>query len=284
VAEQEYMSELITEAVHGGAFIALYLAVFMLAKWLKNACCSYNIDAELMTSDNLAVAVAMSGYYLGVAAIFAGALLGPSVDLLHDLTMVGGYAVLGLLMLNASRLFNERLILRKFCNTHHLITGHNVAVGVVHCGVYVATGLIAAGAVSGQGGNAATAVVFFVLGQFSLAIFSSVYEKLSAYDVHHELQNGNIAAGIAFAGNLIALSIIIMRSSSGDFKNWTDDLTAFAISNLFAFVFLVGLRWFFNRSVVPNVLLSKEILVDKNIGAGFLEAVLMIAASMVIVA
>lgn len=278
------MGELLAEAINGAAFIALYLSVFMLAKWLKNACCSYNIDAELVATDNLAVAVAMSGYYLGVAVIFVGALLGPSTSLLHDLMAVGGYSLLGLLMLNAARLFNERLILRKFCNTKQLIAERNVAVGVVHCGIYIATGLIAAGAVSGQGGSAITAIVFFVLGQGSLAIFSGIYEKLSKYDVHQELQNGNVAAGVAFAGNLIALAIIIMRSAAGDFINWTHDLTEFAASNMFAFVFLVALRWFFNRAVVPNVSLATEISSDKNIGAGFLEAVMVIAASMVIAA
>ncbi len=278
------MGELVAEILNGGAFTGLYLLIFLLAKWLKNACCSYNIDAELVATDNLAVAVAMSGYYLATAVIFVGALLGPSSGLLHDLLIVGGYAVLGLLLLNASRLFNERLILRKFCNTKQLISQRNVAVGAVHCGIYIATGVIAAGAVSGQGGNALTAIIFFVLGQLSLAGFSKIYEKLSPYDVHQELQNGNIAAGVAFAGNLIALAIIIMHSSAGDFTNWQQDLTEFAVSNLFAFAFLVGLRWFFNHNVVPNISLAKEISADKNIGAGFLEAVLVISASMVIAA
>lgn len=275
---------LIAENINNLAFLALYLIIFFLAKWLKNITCSYNIDYELTSSDNLAVAVAMSGYYLATAIIFVGALFGPSVYLLQDLIVVGGYSILGLLLLNLSRFLNEKLILHKFYGTNQLIEGRNIAVGAVHFGAYLATGIIAAGAVSGQGGGVVTTLVFFVLGQISLAIFSKIYVKLAKYDVHSEIENNNIAVGIAFSGNMIALAIIIMHSAAGDFINWRYDLSNFIIMNIFAFILIIIVRIINDRIFLPQVCLSTEISEDKNIGAGFLEAVAVIAAAMVIAA
>ena len=53
--------------------------------------------------------------------------------------------MLGLLFLNLSRVINDKVILRTFCNVEQLTEEHNSAVGIVQFGTYVATGLIAAG-------------------------------------------------------------------------------------------------------------------------------------------
>lgn len=269
----------ITKAI---GFTTLYFVLFLLAKWCKDICTPYKINDELVKKDNIAIALTMSGYYLATAAIFVGALCGPTQGFKKDILMVGSYSLLGLVFLNISRWFNDKLILRKFCNTEQLVKEKNASVGVVQFGTYLATGIIAAGAISGQGGNFLTSIVFFVLGQISLFIFSCIYEKLSPYNIHQEVQQKNLASGIAFSGHLIALSIIIMNSASGDFMNWGQDLTYFAVANLVAFIFLPIIRFVMDRLVVPGDSLGREIKEDKNVGAGFLEATIAISFAVIL--
>jgi uncharacterized membrane protein YjfL (UPF0719 family) len=274
-------SMVIDDITRAAAFVAMYFVLFLLAKWFKDVFTPYKINDELTKKDNLAIALTMSGYYLATAAIFVGALFGPTQGLKEDLIAVGGYSILGLVLLNLSRWFNDKIILRKFCDTEQLIKEKNVSVGAVQFGAYLATGIIAAGAVSGQGGNALTSVAFFILGQISLFIFSLIYEKFSTYNIHDELLNKNTASGVAFAGNLIALSIIVMNAASGDFANWQKDIMLFAIANVIAFIFLPVIRLVMDRLVVPGDSLGREIKEDKNIGAGFLEATIAISFAVI---
>lgn len=273
---------IIEDLSRAGAFILMYFIFFLIAKYFKDLFTSYKINEQLAKEDNLAIALAMSGYYLASSAIFTGTLLGPSQGLLNDLILVGGYSFLGLCLLNASRWFNDKFILSKFCDTEQLVREKNVGVGAVHFGVYVATGIIAAGALSGQGGGIISSLVFFVLGQLSLFIFAYIYEKSSKYNIHEELLNKNTASGVAFAGNIIALSIIVMNAASGDFINWQNDLISFGLANLLAFIFLPIIRLLMDRLVIRGYSLGQEIKQDKNIGAGFLEAVIAISFAIVL--
>jgi uncharacterized membrane protein YjfL (UPF0719 family) len=275
-------SMVIDDITRAAAFIFMYFVLFLLAKWFKEVFMPYKINDELTKRDNLAIALTMSGYYLATGAIFVGALLGPTLGFNEDLIAVGGYSILGLVLLNLSRWFNDKIILRKFCDTEQLIKEKNVSVGAVQFGAYLATGIIAAGAVSGQGGSAITSVVFFVLGQMSLFIFSLIYEKFSSYNIHDELLNKNTASGIAFGGNLVALSIIVMNAASGDFTNWQKDILLFVVANLIAFVFLPLIRLVMDKLVVPGASLGREIKEDKNIGAGFLEATIAISFAVIL--
>jgi len=265
------------------AYVGLYLVVFLLAKWFKDLFTSYKINVELTQTDNLAIALTMSGYYLATAAIFVGAMTGSTHSFMQDFVQVALYSMLGLGLLNMARWINDHTILRHFNNTEQLVKERNLSIGAVQCGAYLATGIIAAGAVSGTGGGAISAIVFFVLGQASLGIFSFIYEKFSLYNVQEELRQKNTACGVAYAGNLIALSIIIMNASSGDFVNWRVDLGEFAFASIGAFVFLPLIRRVMDRLVVPNSSLGKEIQEDRNIGAGFLEATIAISFAVILI-
>ena len=268
--------------IHTAAFVLLYIVLFLLAKWCKDFFTPYKINDELTQKDNLAIALTMSGYYFGIVAIFVGAFLGPSQGFIIDLVTVGGYSVLGIVLLNLSRYINDKLILRKFCNIEQLTKEHNTAVGAVQFGTYIATGLIAAGAVMGTGGGVITAIVFFALGQISLLLFSLVYDLFTPYSIHEELGQKNNAAGAALGGSLIALGIIILNGVSGNFISWEENLINFAIMNIMAFIFLPAIRFVMDKLVIPGDDLSREITQDRNLGAGLLEATIAISFAIVL--
>ncbi len=279
----EFYDILLHDITRQTAFVVLYLLLFLFAKWLKDFLTPYAINDELTGKDNLAVSLCMAGYYFGLVAIFIGALSGPSHGLIEDLLQVGGYSLLGIVFLNVSRYVNDRIILRRFDCTHELTEKTNVAVGAVQFGAYVATGLIAAAAVHGTGGDASTAIVFFVLGQVSLFLFSLIYEWITPYSIHTQLAQQNAAVGAALGGTLIALGIIVFNGASGDFISWQDNLVNLVTSNLMAFVFLPIVRLMMDKLVIPNANLSDEIVDDKNLGAGLLEATVAISFAIVLI-
>jgi uncharacterized membrane protein YjfL (UPF0719 family) len=276
------ISVLLENILHGLPFIGLYALLFLLAKWAKDLFTSYSINAELADKDNIAVAMTMSGYYLGMTIIFVALLSGTTIGLKNDLMAVGGYSVAGIALLNLSRWINDRFILKTFCNIEKLTKEHDIGVGSVQLAAYLATGCIAAGAVSGEG-NLLSFVAFFLLGQLTLVLFSIIYNVITPYDIHQELANKNTAAALGFSGALIGLGLIIMNGVSGDFVDWGQDLLSFAITVAIAFVFLPILLILIDRLVIPGKSMRKEIQFDKNLGAGLLEAVCAISFSAVLI-
>ena len=219
----------------------------------------YKLMVELVKKDNFAIGISMGGYFLATAIIFVGVLLGPSAGLVQDLIAVGGYSLLGLVFLNTSRLCLDKLVFNKFCNISSIVEDQNCGMAAVRFGVYVATGLIAAGSLHGEGGGVIVAVAFFVLGQVCLVAFSRLYDLITPFDLQKEIEDGNVAAGIAFGGTIIAMGIIIMKAASGDFLDWTHNLVRFVELALLGIVILPVVRYLMDKLVITGEELNREI-------------------------
>lgn len=279
--------------IHAG-YLSLYILIFFLSKWIKGWFSSYNLDEQLTHFDNNAVSVSITGYFIGVTAIFVGAYTGPSTgDLAMDFLGVFGYSILGVLLLNLTRIIAERFILHKFSVQKEIIHDQNPGAGVVEGAAYLSTALIIAGSVHGQylaetviinkafSGFLST-LVFYLIGVLCLIVFARIYSLLSPFDLHEEIEKDNIAAGLGFAGAIISIGIIIMRAIYGDLTDWATDLMTLGLDILIVFLYLVVVRFVFDRFILRNSDLNTEIARDQNIGAGLLEMMVAICFSVVL--
>lgn len=267
----DVVTEFLRAARDPAAFLLLFAVVFVVGKWINDVISSHAVDRQLTEHDNPALAVSTAGYYLGIIIVFIGALVGPSSTLLWDLLLVGGYGLGGIVLLLLSRYINDQFILRGVSANKELIEDRNPGVGAVLFGSYVASALVVAGSIQGEGGGPHTALVFYVLGQVALIGFTWVYDAVAPYSLIDQIEQDNVAAGVGFGGALIAIGIIVMRAVSGDFVGWAADLQYLGWNVLLVFVYLVGVRLFFDRILIPKSDLSLEITRDRNVGAGLLE-------------
>ncbi len=264
-------SDLIIKAGGTLSLLLLYLAVMLAAKWVNNLIAPYHIDEEIAEKHNTAMAVSFFGYLIATSIVFIGALLGPSVDFYTDLMNVGLYSALGIVLLNLARIINDRLILYKFCNVKEIIEDRNAGTGAVQAGSYIASGLIIAAAVHGEGGGIVTALAFFFLSQLCLIIFTHVYNLITPYDIHQQIEDDNVAAGIAFAGTLVAVGIILAKATAGNFIDWQTNLGFFAINAVIAVLILPLIRLFLDKAILRSIDLNHAIENDRNISSGVLE-------------
>ena len=244
----------------------------------------YNLTVELVEKDNPAIAVAVSGYYFGLVLCIGGALAGPGNGIVEDLIDLFIYGLLGIILLNISWFLCDKLILYNFKITDELIRDHNQGTGVVSCAVSIASGLVIFGAVSGEGGNIWTAVAFWAIGQVLLIVTGLIYNRITPYNIHKEIEKDNVAAGISFAGMLVAMGIVIGFAAEGDFESWSEDLPGFFLISLFGLIFLPFIRFLADKILLPTVKLSKEIAGQEkpNVGAAYIEAFSYIAAAFLI--
>ena len=255
----------------GASMLVLFIALFLVAKTLRRALARYDIDEQLTGQDNLAEAVSASGYYIGFTILFCGAYLGPSYGFWQDLVIVGGYSILGLALLNVSRFLNDFYMLPEFSVASAIRRDRNTAAGVVLGCNFVASALIVAGAIQGEGGGVISALVFYALGQLALTLFAKLQERLTPYKIQTEIRDNNVAAGLGFGGGLVALGVVLMAGVKGDFVSWSYNLSRLAVVVLGVFVYLVLVRLFFDKLVISKADLNKEIATDHNTGAGLME-------------
>ncbi|MEQ8768785.1 MAG: DUF350 domain-containing protein [Planctomycetota bacterium] len=275
--------EWLQDALASAAYVGVAAAIFVIAKLVNDWTTPYRIDHELMEKDNPALGVSILGYLLGVGLVLGGVLMGPSRGLGQDLIDIAMYGLLGVVLLNLSRVLNDRLILGRFSNVKEIIEDRNVGTGAVQAGSYIASGLVVAGAVSGQGGGVVTALAFFGLGQACLVIFGLLYERLVPYDLHKEIEADNVAAGVAFGGALLALGIILAKAAGGNFFSWGENLTRFGFTVLVGLILLPLGRFFLEWVLFRSSNLAKEIAEDRNINAGFIELAVLSSFSIIVV-
>lgn len=271
--------------VSAAIFIIVFFLFFFIGKVVNDLLHrEYNLNFELVEKDNVALAIAMVGYYFGLVLAIGGAIAGPSSGLVEDLIDVFIYGTLSIVLLNISLFLCDKLILYQFRISEELIRDHNQGTGVVSAGISVASGFIIYGAVSGEGGGIWTVVIFWALGQALLILAGLVYELITPYKIHEEIERDNVAAGVSFAGALVSIGVIIGLAGEGDFTAWSIDLPVYLGFAVVGLVLLPVIRLLTDKVLLPTVKLSEEISAQEkpNVGAAYIEAFSYIAAAFII--
>ena len=256
----------------GLVFVGLGIIILVLAKLARDVVTSYSIDEEVTQHNNVAVALRLSGYLVGVILVFLGALHQPLTLIVADgfgfdraygeeVLRVFLYSLAGIVALNLVRLLMDRLILYKFSIEREIIEDQNIGTGAAEFGMYVATGLMIAGAVGGEGGGTETAaalnaLAFFGMGLALLVVFSFFYQITTPFDIHSEIEGKNTAVGVAFGGNLIAIGLVSFKALFGDFVGWGESIATFLTFAVIGFALLYVLRLLIVLLLLPTVRIS----------------------------
>jgi len=275
------VDQVVTALIYlASVFVLFFLSKFVFDKLNPRI----RLQQELIEKDNLAVALTITGYYLALVFAVGGIMEGPAQFWLDDVLDILIYGALATVLLNLSTFVNDKIILSKFDTTRELVEDQNAGTGIVMAGNYVAVGLVVNGAVSGEGGGIATAIVFWLLGQAALIVASKLYNIMTPFDLHAQIEKDNVAVGVAFAGMLIGLGNVIRLAIFGDFISWQINLTQFGLFTLFGLILLPVLRFLSDKLLLPGERLTDELVNQEkpNIGAGVIEAFAYISASLLL--
>ena len=274
----------VDQIVAGFVYLAVILVLLAVGKWVYDALHRrFVLRVELLEKDNLALAVTVAGYYLGLVIVLGGVVSGPaSVSLLDDVIGLVIFGALAIVLLNLSAWVNDRLVFSRFDNEREIVEDGNVGVGILEGANYVAVGLITAGALSGEGGMA-SALVFWVTGLAALVVAGVLYDRITSYDLHDRIEGGNVAVAVAFAGVLVGFGNVIRLAGEGDFVSWNESLAEFGYYLVVGLVLLPLVRLFADKVLLPGARLADELVKERpNLGAGVIEGVTYLAASMLI--
>jgi uncharacterized membrane protein YjfL (UPF0719 family) len=243
----------------------------------------FKLNFELVEKDNPALALSIVGYYLGLVLAIGGVLIGPRVGLVEDLMDLLIYGVLSIILLNVSWYICDKLILYKFKVSDELIRDQNQGTGAVSAGMSIAAGFVIFGAVQGQGGSIWTVIAFWAMGQVILILAGLVYNLITPFSIHDEIEKDNVAAGVGFAGALVGIGAIIGLAAASDFESWSTNVLDFLGYAVLGLILLPLIRLLTDKVLLPTVNLTAEIAEQEkpNVGAAYIEAFSYIAAALV---
>jgi uncharacterized membrane protein YjfL (UPF0719 family) len=269
----------------GLVMIAAFFVLFLIGKVVNDVIHKeYKLTFELVQRDNPALALAVVGYYFGLVLSIGGAMVGPSRGIINDLLSVFGYGLLAIVLLNISWFVCDKIILHQFRISDELIRDQNVGTGAVSAGVSIASGFIIYGSVQGESGGVLTTIVFWILGQIIMILAGWIYEWITPYKVHDEIEKDNVPAGVSFGGALVAVGTVIGLAAESDFVSWSESLPGYIGYAVIGLVLLPVIRFLADKILLPTVKLSDEIAAQEkpNLGAAFIEAFSYIAAAYII--
>ena len=261
-------------------YLLVVVVVLYIGKLVNDVLSPYSLSQELTEHDNKALALSFSGYFLGLALILAGVLRSdPSIqitghatrDLLADIGNMTLWGGIGMALLLVARVLNDKTLLHRFDNMKELVEDRNVGTGAVQAGAYVGSALIIVAAMYGDDDSTfptglVSTLVYFLLGQLAFVAFGMLYQGVSRFDLHHEIEQNNVAAGVAFGMTLTAIGILL----SGYIMNF-DSLIGLAVWFAISAFSLVTIRYLVDKLILPGKLLDEEISGDRNWGAALLE-------------
>ena len=288
----DILIDILTFLPRGLVYVALGLVVLTLAKLARDVVTRHRIEEEIVDKGNVAVALRLSGYLVGVILVFLGAVYQPLggagyVGLGFDrafgleVLWVFLYSLAGIVALNLMRLVTDRLVLYQFELEREIIQDQNVGAAAAEFGVNIASGLVIAGAIAGEGGPL-NALAFFGLGLGVLIIFALFYEWTTPFNIHDEIERDNPAVGITLGGNLVAIGLVTFKATFGDFVGWREGILEFVIYSVVGFALLYVLRLAVDLVMLPRTRVSQQVAAGRNVGVAFVETAVVVSSALIL--
>ena len=122
-------------------------------------------------------------------------------------------------------------------------------------------------------------MIWFLVGQCVLVVLDNIY-SIAVPGLQEALASQDLACALSLGGFLLAGGMALGAAISGESFGWTQDAIDVAYFLGVWFLLIIVVHFVMNRLFLPGTSLRKELLNDRNVGAGLIEAVLFISVTL----
>jgi uncharacterized membrane protein YjfL (UPF0719 family) len=251
-------------------YVALVFCFLFLSKKISDALTRFDDDAAVEKENNRAVALRRFGLYTGISIALAGVMTDDVSGIEVLIFLLDG--AIATVIFFIAHFINDYAIVPHVRN-NELIKAGNVSTGILEAGSFIATGILLNGVFSGTDGGTFYSIVFFFLGQMLLIFAVLVHQKLYRFNVTKCMVEGNMSAGITVAGLLIAYSLILRSSVSGEFTGWAESIGWFGISAITGMAALIIFEKAADWLFLPKTKIADDLCADNTAAVIIVQAI-----------
>lgn len=274
--------------------LAIIIGLFASLRLFSGTISHINASDELLKKDNPAFGLSLAGVTLAVTIMLSGTIYGDFEDtLLGSAVAVGLYGIIGIILMAVTRLIFDKVALPHISLRDEIVKG-NMAVAIADTANVLAAAIIIRAVMVWIASNTLEALLtLLALYAVSQVILTGVtFLRLKTFKATHagrsiedELKNGNTALALSFAGGKIMTALAIAVASQlvvYELYAILPVITAWAVVSIIFIVLLKFMSLIAERLILFQVNITQEILEQRNVAVGALQAVIYIAMGILV--
>src|SRR5215831_9282596 len=239
----------------------------------------YSLTFETTVNDNPVVGIRFGLFLLASTISFLNLLQPSGTGLKEDFNILAFYGLVSVVLLIVAREVNDKFILYKFSNDTEVIGKKNTSVAIVEGASYLGTAFIVSGAFANVEAGIGAALIWFAVGQCVLVLLDNIYSAV-APGVQEALAAQNLACAFSLGGFLVSGGIALGSAISGESYGWVQDSIDVGYFLAIWLLVITVVQFVLNKIFLPGTSLRKELLTDRNVAAGIIEAALFIITTL----
>ncbi len=274
--------------------LAVVVALFTSLRFFSGMIAHINASEELFKKDNPAFGLTMAGTAIGVTLMLSGAIYGdPEISIFDGATIIAFHGLLGLGFMAITRIIFDKVALAPISLRDEIVKG-NVAVAIADTGNVLAAAIIIRAVMVWFPYTDLQSIgllcLCFALSQVMLT--TATLARIRIFKARHkgftsegELEGGNIAYALQFAGRLIGTALAIGMASelvSYEDSGFAAMLFGWALMSFIVVVVLKALSMLAEHVILMKVDLSLEILTQRNIAVGAVRGAIYISLGLLL--
>ncbi|MDQ7073636.1 MAG: DUF350 domain-containing protein [Gammaproteobacteria bacterium] len=278
-------------------FIDLVIVLMVLGgiRFFSGTLASTSLTDTVSKEDNFAMGISMAGALIGVSIMLMGAVAGEAgTDPVHEIILMFSYGFAGLALMWLTHQVFDYISLPEI-SVKEQLHKDNVAVGLVDAGNMIATAIILRALMSWVEGNSligllallggyiVSQIILYLATRYRATVFSHHYPDRT---LAQEIADGNLALAVRFTGHRIGVALAVTASSgivvynAGDL---TTSLLAWSGIALLMFLIQTIVSLVARFIILPGINISEEVVDQRNVAIGALEAAIYIAVGLIFV-
>lgn len=276
------------------ANLLIVIGLFASLRLFSGAIAHVDASDELLRKDNPAFGISLAAATFAVTIMLSGTIYGsPENDVIHSIVAVGLFGILGIGLMAVTRFVFDKITLSDISLRDEIIAG-NKAVAIADAGNVLAAAIIIRavmiwvtvysleGVLALLGAFAVSQVILTTMTLIRMRIFGAVKKGARIQD---ELKSGNVAVALHFAGRKIGTAFAIaMAAQIVVYEEYEllPILAAWFFASLIIILVWKMLTYVAERIILFRVNLHQEVVDQRNIAVGALQAVIYISMAILL--
>ncbi len=275
--------------------LAMAIALFTSIRLFSGRLAHIDSSKELFTKDNPAFGISLASVLFAVTIMLTGVLYSEGdINMLNSAIATGAYGLAGIILMAVTRIIFDKIALPDISLRDEIRKG-NIAVAIADAGNVIAAAIIIRSIMIWISDNSIEGIVALLAGyaisQGILTAATYIRRKVFSFmyvgwSIQEELQKGNTALALSFAGRKIGTAFAIsIAANIIAYELYTLKTLFFpwALVCVVMILVLKALAFVAERIILFGVDTKTELLEQRNIAVGAMRAVIYISMAILLV-